>query len=159
MKKRKKNKLKSSGRTQPKSLAVQPTEAQAKAAASATDSATLIKALADTGTGLWRLRQRMSQATASHSSPEMNRAQRQLEAIFDTLAAAQVEIRDHTGEAVPSSGIYALKALAYEPTPGLTSERVIETIKPSIYYDNRMIQMGEVIIGTLETSSESATHE
>lgn len=118
-----------------------------------------MKVLADTGTGLWRLRQRMSQADAGQPSPEMNRVQRQIEAIFDTLAAAQIEIRDHTGEAVPSSGIYALKALAYEPTSGLTSERVIETIKPSIYYENRMIQMGEVIIGTLETSPASATHE
>jgi predicted amidohydrolase YtcJ len=111
----------------------------------------LINLLADIGTGLWRLRLKMLPAGARHSSEENRRSYKQLEAILDTLTTAGVQIRDHTGEAVPRGGIYTLRVLAYEPTSGLAREQVIETIKPTIYLKNRVIQIGEVIIGTPET--------
>jgi hypothetical protein len=80
----------------------------------------------------------------------MRRAYRHLESTWDALAQAGVQIRDHTGEPVPEGGIYALKTIAFQPTPGLSRETAIETIKPTIYYKDQMIQMGEVIIGTPE---------
>jgi hypothetical protein len=113
----------------------------------------LLKLLADIGTGLWRLRLKMLPAGARQPSEENRRSYKQLEAIMDTLTAASVQIRDHTGEAFPRGGIYNLKVLAYEPTSGLAREQVIETIKPTIYLQNRVIQIGEVVIGTPETSA------
>jgi hypothetical protein len=41
-----------------------------------------------------------------------------------------------------------LRIAAFEPSPGLTRNRVIETLKPSVYHLDRMLQMGEVIVGT-----------
>jgi len=106
--------------------------------------AELLKLIADVATGLWRLRSTMQ------PSEENRRSYKQLGAIFDILTEAGVEIRDHTGEAVPQGGIYGWNVLTYEPTPGLVREQVIETIKPTIYLDKGVIQIGQVIIGTPE---------
>ena len=108
--------------------------------------------LADVGTGLWRLRQKMVQPGSDKPLEEMRRAYRHLESTWDALTQAGVEIHDHTGETVPEGGIYALKTIAFQPTPGVSHEKVVETIKPTIYYKDQMIQMGEVIIATKETS-------
>jgi hypothetical protein len=106
--------------------------------------------LADVATGLWRLRGKMLEPGTDRPRDEMRRAYRFLDSVWDTLTQAGVEIRDHTDEMVPEGGIYALKAIAYQPTPGIIREKVIETIKPSVYFKNQLIQMGEVIIGTPE---------
>lgn len=108
----------------------------------------LTRLLADVATGLWRLRLKMLPDGSRQPSEENRRSYRQLESILDVLTQAGVQIRDHTGEAVPRGGIYTLKALAYEPTAGLSREQVIETLKPTIAFKDRVIQTGEVIIGT-----------
>jgi hypothetical protein len=41
-----------------------------------------------------------------------------------------------------------LNVATYEPTEGITRETVIETIKPSVYWEDKCIQNGEVIVGT-----------
>ena len=49
----------------------------------------------------------------------------------------------------------SLKVLAFQPTPGLTRERIVETIKPTIYFADQTLQMGEVIVATPEDSESS----
>jgi hypothetical protein len=111
----------------------------------------VVNLLSNVGTGLWRLRNKMVQPGTAEPLEEMRRAFRHLQSTWDVLEEAGVEILDHTGEMVPEGGVYSLKALAYQPTPGINRERVIETIKPTIYFKDQLIQMGEVIIGTPET--------
>lgn len=106
--------------------------------------------LASLATALWRLRQRLVDPEAGEPREETRRAFRQLEAMWDVLVEQGVEIQDHTGLPVPERGTYGLKALAYEPTPGVTRDTVVETVKPSVFHRDRMIQMGEVIVGTPE---------
>ena len=108
----------------------------------------LTRLLADVATGLWRLRLKMLPEGSKQPSEENRRSYKQLESILDVLAQAGVQIRDHTGEAVPRGGIYTLRALAYEPTAGLAREQVIETLKPTIAFKDRVIQTGEVVVGT-----------
>jgi len=108
------------------------------------------KLLEEVGTGLWRLRQKMLQPGTDQPLDEMRRAYRHLESIWDALAQADIQIRDHTGELVPEGGIFSLKVLAYQPKAGISHEEVQETIRPSIYYKDKMIQMGEVIISKPE---------
>jgi len=111
-------------------------------------TAELIQLLADVATGLWRLRSKMLTPGTKQPAEEHRRSYKQLESILDLLMQAGVQIRDHTGEAVPRGGIYTLKALAYEPTAGLAREQVIETLKPTIAFKDQVVQTGEVIIGT-----------
>jgi hypothetical protein len=104
--------------------------------------------LAEVGTGLWRLRQKMIQPGTNKPLEEMRRAYRHFESVWDTLAKDGVEILDHTGEEFDAGR--SIKVLAYQPTPGLRRERVTETIKPTIYAKDDLVQMGEVIVGTPE---------
>ena len=78
----------------------------------------------------------------------MRRVYRHLESMWDAFGDSGIKIQDHDGEAVPEGGIYALNVIAFQPTAGLERQQVIETIKPTIYYKERMIQRGEVIVGT-----------
>lgn len=107
----------------------------------------LVCLLREVGTGLWRVRGKMLDRRGE-PLPEMGRAYRHLEALFDKLEQAGVRVQDHTDERVPEGGVYSLKAVAYEPTAGLACERVIETVRPTIYFGGRIIQMGEVVVGT-----------
>jgi hypothetical protein len=104
--------------------------------------------LADVGTGLWRLKQKMVQPGSGLPLPEMRRAYRHLEHTWEALTEAGVEIQDHT-DSLFDSGL-SLQVIAFQPTPGVKQEKVIETIKPSIYYRGNRIQMGQVVVGTPE---------
>jgi hypothetical protein len=79
---------------------------------------------------------------------EMRRAFRHLESLTDVVRGAGLEIQDHTG--APYHAGMALQVLAFQPTPGVQRERVGETVKPTIYHNGTMIQMGEVIVATPE---------
>ncbi len=103
-----------------------------------------MRLLADISTGLWRLRQRMVSPDTDQPAEEMRRAYRFFASVWDTLHEAGVTIQDHTHTAYDPH--LALKVLTYEPTPGVTREQVLETIKPSVYYHQRCIQMGEIIV-------------
>jgi hypothetical protein len=111
--------------------------------------------LARLGTDLWRLRRKMLQPGTDRPLGPMRKAFRHCQALWDSLHEAGVVIREHDGERVPESGVYGLKSLAYQPTDGISHETVIETIKPSIYSKDQMIQMGEVIIGTPKAPADA----
>ena len=112
--------------------------------------------LSDLCTGLWRLRRRMIDPETDRPLEEMRKPFRHLESVWDTLADAGVDIRDHTNEPVPEYGSIGLNVLAYQPMPGFARERVIETVKPSVYAGGRLLQMGQVIVGTPEKPSGAA---
>jgi hypothetical protein len=40
--------------------------------------------------------------------------------------------------------------MSFQPTVGLTRDMIIETIKPTIYFKDNLVQTGEVIVGTPE---------
>jgi len=105
--------------------------------------------LADLGTGLWRLRQRMVEPGTDRPLDEMRRAFRHMESLMDVVRAAGLEVQDLTG--APFHSGMSLQVLAFQPTPGVQREKVAETIKPTIYFNGTMIQMGEVIVATPET--------
>jgi len=110
--------------------------------------------LADIGTGLWRLRTRMVDASTGEPPDHMRRAFRHAESILDALAEAGIRIQDHTG--IDFDPGLSLKVLAYQPVSGVSRERVIETIKPTIYLHGERIQMGEVIVGTPDVPGQPA---
>lgn len=102
--------------------------------------------LADLATGLWRLRGRMVDARSGEPLSEMRRAYRHLEAVWDALSQAGVEVQEHARR--PYDPGLSLRVLAFQPTAGLERETVLETVKPCVYLGGRRIQMGEVIVGT-----------
>ncbi len=94
----------------------------------------------------WRLKKKMTDSKSGEPLTEMNRAYRHLESVLLTLEKEGVEIQDHDGQ--PFDAGLSIKVLAYQPTPNIEKEYVLETIKPSIYLKGDRILMGEVIVAT-----------
>jgi len=107
--------------------------------------------LADLATGLWRLRQRFLDAATGEPREESRRAFRDVEALLQRLKEESIDIQDHTGD--PYDPSLSLRVAAFQPTPGLAQDRVLETLKPTVYYRQERIQVGEVIVGIPERAS------
>jgi hypothetical protein len=111
----------------------------------------LLHFLIEMGTTLWRLRQKMVHAGTDQPLDEMRRAYRHFEAAWDLLAQTGVEIQDHTD--LPYDTGMDLNVLTFQPMPDFKCEIVVETMRPTIYYKGRMVQRGEVIVGTPENAA------
>ena len=100
--------------------------------------------LAELVTALWRIRRRMAGGTAAPGDP-MRRTQRDLDAIWDRLTQAGMEVLDHTGDAYQAGK--SLKVLAFQAMPEVHQRQIVETLKPTIYFRQEWLQLGEVIVG------------
>jgi hypothetical protein len=118
---------------------------------SSPDDQGLLNLTMEMGTTFWRLQRRV---TAGGEVPqEMRRILRDIEAMEDALRQASIEVKDHTGQKYVDG--MALKVIARQETPGIACEMVIETIKPTIYCRNNLVQRGEVIVGIPESDAVS----
>ncbi|WP_328604248.1 hypothetical protein OG943_29845 [Amycolatopsis sp. NBC_00345] len=97
--------------------------------------------LATAATALWRARKRLDGA----DDRAARQAGRLLAMSQDALEAAGVAVQDHDGT-LYDSGL-ALEVLVFQDEPGFTAERVVETVRPSVYLADHRIQMGQVIVG------------
>ncbi|TYB44259.1 hypothetical protein [Actinomadura chibensis] len=104
--------------------------------------------LADVATCVWRLRARVARMDDPPRAVVHH-----VETAWDALADGGVEIKDHAGE--PFDPGLAMSVAAYQPTPGLVREQVIETVRPGVYLGSRSIQLAEVIVGTPGTPAEA----
>lgn len=111
----------------------------------------LLDMAADVGTLVWRIQHRLD-ATKELSKP-MQKLSRDVERTWDALTQGGIEIKDHTGG--DYEGGMALRVITSQPVSGLVRRQIIETLKPTIYYRNRIIQMGEVIVGVPEETGTS----
>jgi len=100
------------------------------------------RTLSDVATAVWRLQNKITDGPAL----------RHVRAVVDALTAAGVETRQYDRIAFDSG--MRLRVLAFEPTPGLTGERIVETVRPSVHLHGTLIQLGEVIVGIPEPSPE-----
>lgn len=141
-------------------LAALETEAKAQEQrlwrAPGADASGFYRLIADVATGLWRIRKKVLPDGAGEPPEGMRSVYRHVEAVWDALTAAKVEIRDHTNERYVTG--MALKVIAFQPVPSVQVETILETIKPSVFHQDRLIQRGEVIVATPErTRAEPPT--
>ena len=111
----------------------------------------LLDMAADVGTLIWRIQHRLD-ATGELSKP-LEKLSRDVERTWDALTQGGVEIKDHTGG--DYEGGMALRVITSQPVSGLARRQIIETLKPTIYYRNRIIQVGEVVVGVPEETEAS----
>jgi len=105
-----------------------------------------VKIIADVATNAWKAKTKMTDSASGEVREEMKRVYRHIEGILESFQEMGLEIRDHTGE-VFDYGL-PLNVVTTQPTLGVVRERVIETLKPTIYWQQQMIQMGDVVIAT-----------
>lgn len=109
-------------------------------------SADIVEALASIATNTWRARNKMIDPENGEPLEDMRRVFRHVDGISNTLEELGLRTLDPAGK--PYDSGMALKVIAAEETPGLSREEINETIKPSITWQGRLLQMGEVIVGT-----------
>jgi len=112
---------------------------------------TYVKALAAIATNVWRAKTKMVDVTTGEIREDMKRIGRHIEAIYRNLAEVGIVIRDHTNDAYDEG--QPMKVIASKPTQGLDKRRVSETLLPSIFWNNRLIQNGEIEIATPLTAN------
>jgi len=106
----------------------------------------VVKGVSDIATNAWKAKTKMLDAITGEVRDEMKRVYRHIESILQALQDMEVEVKDHTGNAFDYG--LPLKVVTTQPTQGITRESVSETIKPTVYWQRQIIQMGEVVIAT-----------
>ncbi|MEJ3745437.1 hypothetical protein WEI85_19355 [Actinomycetes bacterium KLBMP 9797] len=109
------------------------------------------EALATAVTNLWRAQRKLT-AAGERPSPRDRQASRYLRTCTEALGEAGLVVQDHDGDVFNAGR--ALEVLVYQENPALTAETVIETVRPSVYLHGRLVQMGQVIVGTPGPSVE-----
>ena len=113
----------------------------------------ILRGMAEIATNAWKAKSKMLDASGGVLD-EMKRVYRHIETILETLQEIGVEVKDHTGDDFDYG--LPLKVVATQPTQGITREKVVETIKPTIYWQQQIIQMGEVVIATPSSAETKA---
>ena len=112
----------------------------------------LVKALVDIATHVWKARSRMVDAFSGEVRDEMKRIYGDMERIYKCFDELGIVIKDHTGETFDYG--LPLKVIATKPMT-INEEIVTETLKPTIYWHDKIIQHGEVEVGTPSKPEES----
>lgn len=102
-------------------------------------------ALVGAATGIWRALRKLDQGPGSLSPADLRQIRLQVRASRQALADDGLEIQEHDGE--PFDSGLSLEALVFQDDAELTREVVLETVRPSVYFRGRRIQMGQVIVG------------
>ena len=97
---------------------------------------------------IWRTKKKFSSVNIEELPDEIKKAYRHVESTWDALSSAKIKVRDHTNEKYVAG--MALKIIAFQPSSSVHIQMITETIKPSIFYSGKLIQMGEVIVETPE---------
>jgi len=104
-----------------------------------------IKTLATVATALWRIRTKLDAEAKEGLPDKLRNIPRHMEAAWDALTAGKVQVDDFAGQRyVPGM---AVNILTFQPLEGLGSEIIHETVKPSVYYGDTLVQRADVIVG------------
>ncbi|MGH8547907.1 MAG: hypothetical protein ACRERU_04790 [Methylococcales bacterium] len=57
-----------------------------------------------------------------------------------------MEITDHTNSRYDPG--LSLRVIAFQATAGIGCETIVETIRPTVYWNKQPLRLGEVIVGT-----------
>jgi hypothetical protein len=104
-------------------------------------------------TYVWRIKERAfdrhsNEAKESLSSEEVKKICRYVDQMVGIINSLGFEIKDRIGE--PFNYGLPESVIATKPQPGITQETVIETVLPTIYFKEKPIQRGEIIIASPE---------
>ena len=132
----------------PKNYAEIPATMALSGASSDSGADSESKFLSVLATNIWRMQQKMLDTESGEAKDEFRRVYRYVEAIFDALTRYGVETKDHARQKYDDG--LGLKVITSESRPDLKHPEIIETLKPTVRYKGKSLQIGEVVVGTPE---------
>jgi hypothetical protein len=106
----------------------------------------VLHTLVTISTALWRIKTKLDNETINGLPQQLRHLPRHIQAAWDALSSGAIEIKDPTGK--PYVPGMAVNVIAFQPTEGVTFKFILETIKPSIFYRDRLIQRADVIVAS-----------
>lgn len=110
-----------------------------------TNSGHLDPSIAEVAVCLWDIRRKLEGNATAQEDRKLRLLNRRAEKAISSLEQAGVVIDDPIGRRYAPGSEGSMKP-NFQPTPGTTYEKVIETIAPVIYRDDRLIGRGEVFV-------------
>jgi hypothetical protein len=117
--------------------------------------------LVSIATNAWRAKNKMVDIETGEPKEEMRRVFRHVEGIFNSFDELGFVVTAPSVGKAYDTGM-ALKVICFEEMPGVSREEITETIKPSVTWRGRLLQIGEVIVGTpveVQTSEKENENE
>ena len=84
---------------------------------------------------------------------ETRRLYRHIEGALEALTGMGVRLSDWIDQ--PYDAGLPVKVLSFQPTPEVTRDTVIEAVRPAVFWQDRLLQVGEVIVGIPQTPSNT----
>lgn len=109
--------------------------------------------LAEIATHVWRAKTKLVDPATGQPRDEAKRVHRHIESALETLAQMGVVIRDPLHQAYDPG--LPVNVLTFQPTPGLSRDTIVEVVRPTILWQERVLQIGEVVVGTPPLDSDS----
>ena len=115
---------------------------------------TMAAGLAALATNVWRTKGKMIDPATGEPREENRRAYRHVEAALEAFAQLGVRLSDWHDE--PFDAGLPVKVLSFQPTPELTRDTIVEVVRPAVFWHDRLLQVGEVIVGIPENPQNPA---
>jgi hypothetical protein len=131
-------------------LAMKDEEPKAPKERMTIDMKALSELLASLATCLWDIERKLKPVDGIEPDRKQKMAYRRAEKAIEVLKQHGVAIKDPTGERYPQGGENWIKPIQFQPTPGITYEKIVETVAPVVYFNNMLIQRGEVFVAVPE---------
>lgn len=114
-------------------------------------SADTLPALLEIATCLWYLKtkhfgRKWNDQEAMDDDPKVRRSLGRMNKSQDKLRELGVEIEDPTGNRYPQGGEASMRPIDLLPTPGISFDVVSETMKPMIFWREKLVQRAEVFV-------------
>lgn len=103
------------------------------------------KFLSELATNVWRMQQKMIDIETGERKEEYKYVFRYVESIYDALTEFGVEIKSHTGQKYDDG--LGVTVVTSEVRSDLNRREIIETLKPTVRFKNKFLQIGEVVVG------------
>lgn len=110
--------------------------------------------MAALATNIWRAKMRLIDAKTGEPREENRRLYRHIEGAMEAFASLGVRLTDWLDQ--PYDAGLPLKVISFQPTPEVTCDTVIEAVRPTVFWQDRLLQVGEVIVGIPETPSSQS---
>jgi HAMP domain-containing protein len=122
------------------------------AAPPADDTEGLAAAFGGLATQVWRAYGKTVDPATGQPREEMRRVHRHIEGALDVLKQMGLTINDWVNQ--PYDAGLPVKVLTFQPAPGVVRDTILETVRPTVMWKNRLVQLGEVVVGTPVDSGE-----